>query len=326
MTKHLTWDQVSSVLIGERGASAEHAHGCSTCGAELARLESALGEFRGGMRQWSGQAFRQREFVRQPDADYSRSAWKAGLGSLLINGTMLAMIVYVGTLQPVRHDVQQAVTLIAPKLEPFKPEDKGGGGGGARQPLEPKKADLPKAAPRQFTPPRVDPVASRLEMEPTIIADMPTLTSSNLGDLKGLSFPVQRMDRGPVAALEAQLLPSKASVRATVPALDPGSSKGFGGIGVYRPGGGVSGPILLHKVEPQYSDEARKAKWQGTVRLQLVVDATGKPTSIQVITPLGLGLDTKAVEAVEQWLFKPGTKDGKPVPVIAVVDVSFRLL
>jgi periplasmic protein TonB len=322
MTKHLTWDQVSSVLIGERGASAEHAHGCSTCGAELARLESALGEFRGGMRQWSGQAFRQREFVRQPDADYSRSAWKAGLGSLLINGTMLAMIVYVGTLQPVRLAVQQAVTLIAPKLEPFKPEDKGGGGGGARQPLEPKKADLPKAAPRQFTPPRVDPVASRLEMEPTIIADMPVLNSSNLGDLKGLSFP----SNGPGTGGGIGTSCCGGVGPGNGPGAGPGSKGGFGGIGVYRPGGGVSGPILLHKVEPQYSDEARKAKWQGTVRLQLVVDATGKPTSIQVITPLGLGLDTKAVEAVEQWLFKPGTKDGKPVPVIAVVDVSFRLL
>jgi periplasmic protein TonB len=322
MTKHLTWDQVSSVLIGERGASAAHAQACSSCGAELARLESALGEFRGGMRNWSGQAFRQREFIRKLDGGFATSAWKAGLSSLLINGTMLAMIVYVGTLKPVQIMVQQAVTLMAPRLEPFKPENKGGGGGGARQPLEPKKADLPKAAPRQFTPPRVDPVESRLEMEPTIIADMPTLTSNNLGDLKGLSIPsngpgINGIGRGKNGGDGDGDGPGAGDLGSKGP--------GFRG-GVYRPGGGVSGPILLHKVEPQYSDEARKAKWQGTVRLQLIVDATGKPTSIQVITPLGMGLDTKAVEAVEQWLFKPGMKDGKPVPVIAVVDVSFRLL
>jgi len=323
MTKHLTIDQIASVLIGERGQSAEHTQACSSCGAELARLESALSEFRGGMRNWSGQAFRQREFVRQLDGGFATSAWKAGLSSLLINGTMLAMIVYVGTLAPVKLAVQQAVTLMAPKLEPFKPENKGGGGGGGRQQLEAKKADLPKAAPRQFTPPRVDPVPSRLQMEPTIIADMPTLSSTNVGDIKGLNFPsngpgidggIGRGGHGGVGDGDG-------------PGAGGPGSKGGGFSGAYRPGSaGVIGPILLHKVEPQYSDEARKAKWQGTVRLQLVVDTNGKPTTIQVITPLGLGLDTKAIEAVEQWLFKPGTKDGKPVPVIAVVDVSFRLL
>ncbi|HEY4360151.1 MAG TPA: energy transducer TonB [Bryobacteraceae bacterium] len=326
MTKHLTSDELASLIIEERGASSksrtEHAQACASCGAELAQLESALGEFRGGMRNWSGQAFRQREFVRQLDGGFATSAWKAGLSSLLINGTMLAMIVYVGTLKPVQIAVQQAVTLMAPKLEPFKPENKGGGGGGARQPLEAKKADLPKTAPRQFTPPRVDPVQSRLQMEPTIIADMPVLASTNVGDIKGLNFPSNGPGNG--GGIGA------GCCAGIGPGNGPGAGDGTkGGIGgeAYRPGTkGVIGPILLHKVEPQYSDDARKAKWQGTVRLQLVVDTNGKPTSIQIVTPLGLGLDTKAIEAVEQWLFKPGTKDGKAVPVIAVVDVSFRLL
>jgi TonB family protein len=95
--------------------------------------------------------------------------------------------------------------------------------------------------------------------------------------------------------------------------------------GVYRPGGGVANPIPTYKPEPQYSDEARNAKWQGAVLLSLVVDETGKPTNIRVVRPLGLGLDEKAVEAVSQWIFKPGVKDGAPVPVQAQIEVSFRL-
>ena len=78
--------------------------------------------------------------------------------------------------------------------------------------------------------------------------------------------------------------------------------------------------------EPEYSEEARKAKFQGTVRLSLVVDEHGLPTQIKVITPLGLGLDAKAIEAVQKWKFKPGIKDGKPVAVQASVEVNFRLL
>ena len=91
-------------------------------------------------------------------------------------------------------------------------------------------------------------------------------------------------------------------------------------------GGGVSAPVPIFQPEPEYSEEARKAKWQGTVMLSLVVDETGKAVGIKVTKSLGLGLDEKAIEAVQKWRFKPGTKDGKPVPVIASVEVNFRLL
>jgi periplasmic protein TonB len=111
----------------------------------------------------------------------------------------------------------------------------------------------------------------------------------------------------------------------TGPGFGPGSGGGFGG-GAYRIGGGVSAPIPIFQPEPEYSEEARKAKWQGTVMLSLVVDESGKAVGIKVTKSLGLGLDEKAIEAVQKWRFKPGTKDGKPVPVIASVEVNFRLL
>src|SRR5215472_16696522 len=95
---------------------------------------------------------------------------------------------------------------------------------------------------------------------------------------------------------------------------------------VYRVGGGVSAPSLISKVEPEYSEEARNARYQGTVRLYVEVNPDGKPTNIKVDRPLGLGLNEKAIEAVRKWRFKPGMKDGKPVTMMVRIDVSFRLL
>jgi TonB family protein len=104
-----------------------------------------------------------------------------------------------------------------------------------------------------------------------------------------------------------------------------GASEG-NGVGPFRIGGGVSAPEPIYKVEPDYSEEAREAKFQGKVILEIVVDETGKVTNVRVIRPPGMGLDEKAVEAVAKWRFRPGHKDGKPVPVMANVEVNFRLL
>lgn len=96
--------------------------------------------------------------------------------------------------------------------------------------------------------------------------------------------------------------------------------------GVYRVGGGVLAPTLVHKVEPEYSEQARQARYQGTVILYVEVDPSGRATNIRVQRPLGLGLDEKAIEAVRQWQFRPGSKDGAPVTVAANIEVNFRLL
>jgi TonB family protein len=95
---------------------------------------------------------------------------------------------------------------------------------------------------------------------------------------------------------------------------------------VYKIGGGVSQPSILFKIEPEYSEEARKAKWQGTVGLSLVISQFGEPTNLKVTNSLGLGLDQQAIEAVQKWVFKPGRKDGQPVAVYANIQVTFKLL
>ena len=108
--------------------------------------------------------------------------------------------------------------------------------------------------------------------------------------------------------------------------VGPSPDKGTGGGTVYKPVGGISQPIALYKPEPEYSEEARKARQQGEILIQLVVDEAGRPKNLQVLKGLGLGLDEKAIEAVLKWTFKPAMKDGKPVPVFATVAVTFRLL
>jgi TonB family protein len=90
-------------------------------------------------------------------------------------------------------------------------------------------------------------------------------------------------------------------------------------------GGGVSAPIPIYKPEPAYSEEARKAKYQGTVVLWIVVDAQGNVADCRVVKPLGLGLDEKAVEGVKVWKFKPAMRNGTPVAVRVMMEVSFRL-
>ncbi len=95
---------------------------------------------------------------------------------------------------------------------------------------------------------------------------------------------------------------------------------------VLRVGAGVKAPTLLAKVEPQYSEEARSAKYQGTVLLKVVIDVDGKAKDMEVINGLGLGLDEQAVLAIRQWKFNPGTRDGLPVPVLAQIEVNFKLM
>ena len=85
-------------------------------------------------------------------------------------------------------------------------------------------------------------------------------------------------------------------------------------------------PVLLTKTDPEYTDEARRAKLQGVVVLHIDVSAKGQPQNIKVVRSLGLGLDERAVESVQKWTFRAGTINGKPAVTSAEVYVTFRLL
>ena len=94
---------------------------------------------------------------------------------------------------------------------------------------------------------------------------------------------------------------------------------------VYKPGNGVSAPVLVKDVKPQYTAEAMRAKIEGIVGIECVVETDGGTGDIKVVKPLDPGLDQEAVKAVRQWKFKPGTKDGKAVRVRITLELTFTL-
>jgi TonB family protein len=111
----------------------------------------------------------------------------------------------------------------------------------------------------------------------------------------------------------------------TLDAPIPRSSQGAGEQQIYHVGGDVSGPQLIFSPNPEYSEEARRAKYQGVCIVSLIVDAQGNPQRVQVVRHLGKGLDKKAVEAVKQYRFKPAMLHGEPVAVEVNIEVNFRL-
>jgi TonB family protein len=108
------------------------------------------------------------------------------------------------------------------------------------------------------------------------------------------------------------------------PGVGPGYGGGTGG-GAYRVGGGVSAPKAVYSPDPEYSEEARKAKYQGTVLLWVIVGPDGRTHDIKVSRPLGMGLDEKAMEAVRNWKFEPAQLNGQPVAVQVNIEVNFHL-
>lgn len=254
---------------------------------------------------------------------YAGNEWKAGAMSLLINGGILGLLLLIGTNKAVQETIKEKVVLIAPNLVPRNPpplppkQQTAGGGGGGSEKLPDSKGKLPKVAPKQFVAPTVHTVENpKLAISPTILGpnDLPNIDAPNFGDpLAGLGAPSNG------AGLGGGIGPGKGA------GVGPGSGGGYGG-GVFKIGGGVSAPVATYKPEPEYSEEARKAKYQGEVWLSVVVDENGIPQNIRVTRKLGLGLDEKAIEAVQKWRFKPGMKDGKPVAVQATIAVSFHLL
>jgi len=201
-----------------------------------------------------------------------------------------------------------------------------GGGGGTKDLLPPTKGHTPKAALHAFVPPtaRIENQQPVLTMEQAIVADPSIQIPKDLpliGDPNGV-LGVKSNGPGKGSGIGA------GENGGDGPGHGPGAGDGDGGIGGSRNGfrDNVSQPELIWKSEPEYTEEARKVKLQGTVQLRIVVDERGRAESIEVTHGLGLGLDERAVAAVRQWKFKPGMRGGKPVPTVAIIQVSFRLL
>ena len=261
---------------------------------------------------------------------------QAAVSSLLTHAAMVGFLVAVFGQPAVQNLAKQTATLILPiDLSPYVPSARaakpagGGGGGGDRSPLPASRGKLPKFSMEQFTPPtaRIINEDPKLAMDPTVIVP-PDLQPPQLNTTVQFGDPLARIgppSNGPGSGSGIGSGKGGGVGPGDGPGVGPGSGGGMGG-GVFRVGGGVSAPQLIHRVDPEYSEEARKAKYQGTVELYVEIEADGTAHRIEVRRGLGLGLDEKAIEAVRQWRFKPALKNGKPVTVGALVTVHFRLL
>jgi protein TonB len=221
----------------------------------------------------------------------------------------LIVLLLLWSVHPQLPNVPRAVTHIFAPLPDRAPSR----GGGMREPEPVRKGVLPPASPRVFTPPMIHRVdyTPRLMMPPAVDAppDLPMKTGE-FGDPHGLGTMSAGMG-GPLGIGDG--------IGASV-------GRGDGADGVYGTGHGVSAPVPIHTVEPEYSESARKAHISGSVLVYAEIDPQGHPRNLRVVQSLGMGLDEKALEAVAKWLFKPGMKNGKPATVRATFEVNFRLL
>jgi protein TonB len=200
----------------------------------------------------------------------------------------------------------------------------GGGGGGAHQVIEPTRGRPPKIARIQTLPPQILRVANpKLAVEPTMHVNMQMASDMpNLGMAQSPQIALASQGNGSGSGFGHGMGGGIGASSGS--GAGAGTGGGYGG-GVMSVGGGVSAPLLVHSVEPEFTEQARQANLQGTVSVQLIVDAQGNPQDVRVARHLGMGLDEKAVAAVRQYKFHPAVYQGHAVAVQMIVEVDFRL-
>lgn len=236
----------------------------------------------------------------------------AGLGVVMVKNTVA-----------VPEQRVASVTWLDPYV--FKTGSKpksGGGGGGAAEKTNSSQGQTVRFTPEQLAPPTIDKTQSRLPVEATLVGppDVNLVNSQAGNPLSILVAPSSGTGiRGGIGSGGGGGVGGDNG-----PGLGPGAGGGEGG-SIYLPGMGATAPRAIFSPEPEYSDEARAAKYQGVVTLSAIVGPDGHPRHIRVARSVGMGLDEKAVAAVQTWRFEPGIKDGHPVNVQITVEVYFHL-
>ena len=258
--------------------------------------------------------------------------WAIGISSAVNLSILLVLLFFVGKKIIETVKTREMATQIdvgeftAPKAATAAG---GGGGGGDHSIVDPIKGKLPKIEKDPVVPPQVQTVDKpKLAMEAAIdVQKNITLPDNPM-------IPNIGVKNSPNVKLDSNGSGSGGGMGSgSGGGLGSGSGNGYGpgsggntGGGLYHIGGSVSAPVALNSVEAEFSDEARRAKYQGVCLISLIVDAQGNPQNPRVIRALGMGLDEKALEAVRKYKFKPALKDGRtPVPVMITVEVNFRL-
>lgn len=266
--------------------------------------------------------------------DVKTNPWAFGTAAA-VNGGVLALIIWIGLVSakpPFPGPVSgtsihlKDFILVAPVLSG---NSGGGGGGGSNDAMEPivgrnPLIDRTPLAPVQ-TPVLLDPklaVNAAIAAPPDVkLPDNPNLP--NIGVHQSANVTLMSRGSGSPAGLGSGTGGGDGPGNGV--GYGPGSDRGLGD-SIYKPGvGGVTYPVPIVTPVAEFTDEARRAKYQGICMVSIIVDAHGYPQNPRVTQPLGMGLDQKAIEAVLRYRFKPAMKNGKPVPSIIAVAVNFRL-
>jgi protein TonB len=234
---------------------------------------------------------------------------------------ILLVALFIASRVKVMNDAKAVATVIAPQVPPpLAPRAQQIGGGGGQHDVAPvSKGRIPTPAPEQIVPPKAPPTqAPKLAMEPTVVVQKDlNLANNQMPNLGAPSSSLKGVSLGNGAGTGIG--------SGNGSGIGPGSGGNEGG-GVMHIGGGVSKPVVLYQPEPEFSEEARKAKFSGDVEVYLYVEPDGTPSHVHVVRGVGMGLDDKAIAAVRQYKFKPAMKDGKPVRVDLYVVVNFQIL
>jgi len=240
--------------------------------------------------------------------------------AILLHAAILGLIFWISARKIVTYMAPKTtLTEIAPPPPMAPPKaDAMGGGGGQRGATPVTKGEMPKFAETQLVPPKAPPMQEpKITIQPTIEVQK----DLKMADSK---MPNLGMPNSPLIGTSMGNGSGTGMGSGHGSGLGSGEGGNLGG-GLRRIGGGVSAPILIHEVEPEFSEEARKAKAQGNVLVNLWVGADGVPSHVRVVRGVGMGLDEKAIEAVKQYKFKPAMESGKPVTVELNVEVNFQI-
>lgn len=208
----------------------------------------------------------------------------------------------------------------------------GGGGGGNKAPEPPRKAELPGndkiTVPVQKTPtPTPDP--PKVETPPAELLIPAQTMAAAEQPLPGViqpSAPAVSESQGSGSGGGAGTGTGQGVGSGQGSGLGPGFGGGTGG-GAYRPGAGITLPVVLREVKPAYTADAMRAKVQGSVWLECIVMPDGSVGEVKVTRSLDpiFGLDQEAIKAAKMWRFRPGMRQGEPVPVIITIELTFTL-
>jgi protein TonB len=259
------------------------------------------------------------------DFGFESAKSKVGAGtSVIAHLAMAALVLLIVSFAPqvLPPEITEQLDIDMAVFLPTPGPGGGGGGGGDKKPEPVRKAQVEQKKDPISVPAPVEPAPTPKPEEPPpleMVIPVKPMASSEM-TLPGVISPSAPTTGG------AGTGPGSGAGSGQGSGLGPGFGGGTGG-GAYRPGSGINLPTVLREVKPAYTADAMRAKVQGSVWLECIVMPDGSVGDVRVTRSLDpiFGLDQEAIKAAKNWRFRPGTRQGEPVPVIITIELTFTL-